>query len=109
MNTTIATTTKSTKSSKRVEISVWGLRGRLASDSVTISSAPVRVQLDGMDDAIASFGRRVARELGGGVYACGKSSQGYDSEGSMYEITFGRAARGGGTNVVGSCWIKVYR
>lgn len=108
-----ATTTTKRIATKTVEISVWGLRGRLAAEGVEISDSAVRVANDGDDTAQRAFGRRVSRVLGRGIYLCGARYDGHDSKGTIYELTFGRDiklnGKHDGTSIVGSCWIKVYR
>ena len=111
--TTIATKSTKRPVTKSVEISVWGLRGRLANSSVEISEAPVRVAQDGIDTAVQAFGRRVARECGRGLYLCGNRRDHVEvKDGKVVavirELTFGYSCRGGGTSVEGSCWIKIY-
>jgi hypothetical protein len=113
MTTTTSTTTTKRTATKTVEISVWGLRGRLAAAGVEISDSAVRVANDGEDTAQSAFGRRVARVLGRGAYLCNARYDSCDGNDAIYELTFGRDVKlngkHDGTNVVGSCWIKVYR
>lgn len=103
------TTTKHTKS---VEISTWGYKGRVATVERDVSDANVRVRQDGEDTAQRAYGRRVARVAGRGLQLINSQLSHVEREGNVqaavYELTFGYAVRGGGCEVAGSCWIKVY-
>jgi hypothetical protein len=105
-----ATTTTKRAATKTVEIETWGYTGRCATVEGDVSDDAVRVRQDGEDTAARAYGRRMARVAGRGLMLLNSSSQGYDDRSATYQLTFGyRNAGGGGYDVAGTCWIKVYR
>jgi hypothetical protein len=107
MMTTTNTATKRT-ATKSVEISTWAHKGRCETVAADVSDAPVRVRQDGYDTAVRAYGRRMARAAGGGLHLITASSQGRDEGARVYQLTFGYSSRAGGSDVAGTCWIKVY-
>lgn len=108
-------TTKTTTATHRVNLSAWGYSGWLK--NADISEGPVGISaLDSGSAAAraaAAFGRRVARALGRGVYCCGQREDVREvrRDGTViavhFELTFGYSASGGGTDLVGRCWVSV--